>query len=85
MSRRAWRTIIEAHDHRGARSSRRMIIEAHDHSVGARLATLRDAVWARAQNARGDTSAAAAEELADEISESTEEIYANLSSVAPME
>ena len=38
-----------------------MIIEAYDHSVGARLATLREALWARAQNARGDTSAAAAE------------------------
>ncbi|MEY4180813.1 MAG: hypothetical protein RLY70_4387 [Planctomycetota bacterium] len=62
-----------------------MIIEAHDHSVGARLATLREALWAKAQNARGYTFAAAAEELADEISESTEEIYANLSSVAPME
>ena len=62
-----------------------MIIEAHDHSVGARLATLREALWARAQNATGHTFAAAAEELSDEIYESIEEIPANLSSVAPME
>jgi hypothetical protein len=50
-----------------------MIIEAYDHSVGARLATLREALWTRALNARGDTFAAAAEELSDEIYESTEE------------
>ena len=62
-----------------------MIIEAYDHSVGARLATLCEALWARAQNARGHTFAAAAEELSDEIHESTEKIYANLSSVAPMD
>ncbi|MEY4180488.1 MAG: hypothetical protein RLY70_4062 [Planctomycetota bacterium] len=51
-----------------------MIIEANDHSVGARLDTLREALWARAQNARGHTFAAAAEELSDEIYESTEEL-----------
>ena len=52
---------------------------AYDHSVAGQLATSREALRAGARNARGDTFADAAEESADEIYESTNEIAANLS------
>jgi len=52
---------------------------AYEHSVDGRLATSREALRARARNAKGEALADAAEESADEIYESINEIGANLS------
>jgi hypothetical protein len=48
-------------------------------AVDGRLAMSREALRARARNARGEALAGAAEESADEIYESINEIGANLS------